>query len=88
VPNEALRFRPVARPGAGVKHQGRIDGGQARGGGLRSTRGGATRVPIKVGITDGNMTEVEGLEPGREVIIDVVRDKGKAPAAGGSGHGS
>jgi hypothetical protein len=39
-----------------------------------------------VGVTDGNMTEVDGLEPGREVIIDVVRDKNKAP--GGSGHAS
>jgi hypothetical protein len=41
-----------------------------------------------VGVTDGNMTEVEGLEPGREVIVDLMRDKGKAPAAGGAGHGN
>ena len=33
------------------------------------------------------MTEVEGLEPGREVIIDVARDKGKPPSAGGTGRG-
>jgi hypothetical protein len=50
--------------------------------------GRAVRVAIKTGVTDGNMTEVEGLEPGREVIVDVVRSKGKAPAAGGAGHGS
>jgi cold shock CspA family protein len=46
------------------------------------------RVAIKTGVTDGNMTEVENLEPGREVIVDVIRDKSKAPAAGGVGHGS
>jgi hypothetical protein len=47
----------------------------------------SARIPIKVGITDGNMTEVEGLETGREVIIDVARDKGKASPSGGSIHG-
>jgi hypothetical protein len=41
-----------------------------------------------VGITDGNMTEVDGIDPGREVIIDVIRDKGKPPAPGGAGRGS
>ncbi|HEY5282501.1 MAG TPA: efflux RND transporter periplasmic adaptor subunit, partial [Polyangia bacterium] len=86
VSNEALRFRPAAkqgtagstkviptaRPGAAVY----VQQGEA-----------ATRVPIKVGITDGNMTEVDGVEPGREVIIDVVRDKGKASAPKGAGRG-
>jgi len=87
VSNEALRFRPAAkqgtvgstkviptaRPGAAVY----VPQGEK-----------ATRVPIKVGITDGNMTEVDGVEPGREVIIDVVRDKGKASAPKGAGRGS
>jgi HlyD family secretion protein len=86
VPNEALRFRPVAAP--------------ARASSVKVTpnphpsaavyvlqKDVPTRVPIKVGITDGNMTEVEGLEPGREVIIDVVRNKSKASSPGGSGHG-
>jgi hypothetical protein len=50
--------------------------------------GRAVRVAIKTGVTDGNMTEVDDLEPGREVIVDVIRAKGKAPAAGGAGHGS
>jgi hypothetical protein len=49
--------------------------------------GRAVRVAIKIGVTDGNMTEVDGLDPGREVIVDVVRNKGKAPAAGGAGRG-
>jgi cold shock CspA family protein len=39
-------------------------------------------------VTDGNMTEVEGLEPGREVIVDVARDKSKASAAGKAGRGN
>jgi hypothetical protein len=50
--------------------------------------GRAVRLAIKVGVTDGNMTEVDGLEPGREVIVDVARDKSKVPAAGGAGRGS
>jgi len=87
VPNEALRFRPAAKPGAtaSIKTAATMRPGAA----VYVPQGKvATRVPIKVGITDGNMTEVEGLAPGREVIIDVVRDKIKAPAAGGSGRGS
>ena len=43
------------------------------------------RTAIKTGITDGNMTEVEGLEPGREVIIDVASGKGKGKARSGGG---
>jgi hypothetical protein len=50
--------------------------------------GRAVRVAIRIGVTDGNMTEVDGLEPGREVIVDVARDKSKVPAAGGAGRGS
>jgi len=86
VPNEALRFRPAAavavnattftpkkvQLGASVY----VPAGEQ-----------AARVAVQVGVTDGNMTEVSGLETGREVIIDVLRDKGKAPAAGGSGRG-
>lgn len=86
VANEALRFRPAARPGASSsKVTPTISSGAA----VYVPQGeGTTRVPIKVGVTDGNMTEVEGVEPGREVIIDVVRDKGKPAAPGGSGRGS
>ncbi len=43
------------------------------------------RVPVKVGITDGSVTEVEGIEPGREVITDVA--KSKTPAAGAPHNG-
>lgn len=82
LPNEALRFRPRA---ASIK----MPRAQA---GTASDRQGAAvyvpdgadaeRVSIETGVTDGNLTEVNGLEVGREVIIDVVNDKGKAPAAG------
>jgi HlyD family secretion protein len=85
VPNEALRFRPAAGPGTASSLK--IAPTARPGPAVYVPQGTASlRVPIKVGVTDGNMTEVDGLEPGREVIIDVVRDKNKAP--GGSGHAS
>ncbi len=86
VPNEALRFRPVAGPSVSSM---KVASMEARPGAAVYVPQGrvASRVPIKLGISDGNMTEVEGLEAGREVIIDVVRDKSKAPAAGGLPHG-
>jgi HlyD family secretion protein len=87
VPNEALRFRPAALPSAAGSVK--VSTADARlGAAVYVPQGhGALRVPIKIGVTDGNMTEVEGLQPGREVIIDVARDKGKAPSAGGTGRG-
>ena len=85
VPNEALRFRPKAGPGTASNIK--IAPSARPGAAVYVPQGTASlRVPIKLGVTDGNMTEVDGLEPGREVIIDVVRDKNKAP--GGSGHAS
>jgi HlyD family secretion protein len=86
VPNEALRFRPVAAPGvSGMKV---ASTGAKPGAAVYVPQGRlSVRIPIKVGITDGNMTEVEGLEPGREVIIDVTRDKGKASPSGGASRG-
>jgi len=87
VPNEALRFRPPAAPLAAgsVKSPAAARTGAA----IYVPQGdGAVRVSIKIGVTDGNMTEVEGLAPGREVIIDVARDKNKSISAGGLGRGS
>jgi HlyD family secretion protein len=91
VPNEALRFRPAAplatgaAPTAGLKAAGAP---AAPGGAVYVAQGGvAVRIPITVGVTDGSMTEVSGIEPGREVIVDVSAGKGKAPAAGGTGRG-
>jgi HlyD family secretion protein len=86
VPNEALRFRPAAAPTAA----GNVKAAPST---QQSTavyvpqEGRAVRLAIKVGVTDGNMTEVEGLELGRQVIVDVARDKSKAPTAGGAGRG-
>jgi HlyD family secretion protein len=95
VPNEALRFRPAAapasasaapaKPAAAPKAAGAP---AAPGGAVYVAQGGvAVRVPITVGVTDGSMTEVSGIDPGREVIVDVSAGRGKAPAAGGSGRG-
>jgi HlyD family secretion protein len=87
VPNEALRFRPVVTS-ARASSVKAIQSPHPSAAIYVLQKGVSVRVPIKVGITDGNLTEVEGLEPGREVIIDVVRDKSKASSPGGSGHGS
>ena len=85
VPNEALRFRPAAGPTSGGT---KVAPGAPLGGAVYVQQGdGAVRVPIKIGVTDGNMTEVDGLQPGREVIIDVVRNGSKATGAGGPGRG-
>jgi HlyD family secretion protein len=86
VPNEALRFRPVvaSAKASSVKVTPSTHSSAAV---YVLQKDVPTRVPIKVGITDGNLTEVEGLELGREVIIDVVRDKSKTSSSGGSGHG-
>jgi HlyD family secretion protein len=91
VPNEALRFRPAAGPGAPGAAKGiKVASLEVKPGAAVYVPQGhvSTRVPIKVGITDGNLTEVDGLEPGREVIIDVIRDKSKSPATGGAGRGN
>jgi HlyD family secretion protein len=87
VPNEALRFRPAAGPAAAGS--AKASPSDARTGAAVYVPQGerAVRTPIKTGVTDGNMTEVEGLDPGREVIVDVARDKSKAPAGGGAGRG-
>jgi HlyD family secretion protein len=88
VPNEALRFRPATGP-ATAGSMKVVPPGVQQGAAVYVVNGSrAVRVPIKIGVTDGNMTEVDGLEPGREVIVDVARAKGKAPAAGGAGRGS
>ena len=86
VPNEALRFRPAIAPAAAGAVKAVSP--NAQGAAVYVVDGGrAVRVAIKIGVTDGNMTEVEGMEPGREVIVDVARDKKKAPVAGGAGRG-
>ena len=85
VANEALRFRPASEKGrtSRTASPSALDGAS-----VYVPQGAvAIRVSIKAGITDGNMTEVDGVEPGREVIIDVVRDKGKASAPGGARRG-
>jgi HlyD family secretion protein len=87
VPNEALRFRPATGPATAGSMKVAPPGIQQSAAVYVVEGGRAVRVAIKLGVTDGNMTEVDGLDPGREVIVDVVRSKGKAPAAGGSGRG-
>jgi HlyD family secretion protein len=84
VSNEALRFRPTGAKGTtGAKTaDGLLEGAVYVPDGAK-----AVLVPIHSGVTDGNMTEVEGLEPGRLVIIDVLKDKTKPAKAGGGSRG-
>jgi len=84
VSNEALRFRPTGAKGTtGAKTaDGLLEGAVYVPDGAK-----AVLVPIHSGVTDGNMTEVEGLEPGRLVIIDVLKDKSKPAKAGGGSRG-
>jgi HlyD family secretion protein len=89
VPNEALRFRPAIAPVMPGSMKV-APAGASPGSSVYVPHGpSAVRTAIKVGVTDGNMTEVEGLEPGREVIIDVARDQNKvaSTSAGGTGRG-
>ena len=87
VPNEALRFRPATAKAAPAGVQ-RVGAGSGTGAAVYVQQGGAAlRVPVTLGVTDGNLTEVKGVEPGRAVIVDVARDKNKTPAAGGPGRG-
>jgi HlyD family secretion protein len=87
VPNEALRYRPTA--GVAATGGAKLAPTDSPDGAVVYVPQGdlAVRVPIKIGVTDGNMTEVDGLAPGSEVIIDVARDRSKAPSTGGSGRG-
>jgi HlyD family secretion protein len=85
VPNEALRFRPATSVAAGATQTVAADA--PLGAAVYVPQGStAERVPIKTGVTDGNMTEVEGLALGLEVIIDVARGKSTATTPGGSGR--
>ncbi len=87
VPNASLRFRPSApttagRGDAGVAAAARPGAGAAAGaadttapgmGTVYVVRGASsTRVPVRVGITNGVLTEVDGpgLHDGDEVVVD------------------
>jgi HlyD family secretion protein len=86
VPNEALRFRPAASRAGPMAARGAPP--EARGGAAVYVARGpdAVRLVVSTGVTDGSLTEVVGLEPGREVIIDVARAGGRAPAARAGGE--
>jgi HlyD family secretion protein len=84
VSNEALRFRPTAPTGSASSASKAATGA----GVYVEVNASAVRVPVKLGVTDGNVTEVlEGLEPGRRVIIDALKNRAKG-ASGGAAHGS
>jgi HlyD family secretion protein len=78
VTNEALRFRPpVVSAGPSVT-PAKLPVGAAV---YVAQEGHAVRLPVTTGASDGNVTEVTGLELGREVIID----SGRAKSVGAHG---
>lgn len=87
VPNEALRYRPAGGPAAPAAAKSAPADAPISAGVYVPQGDRAVRVPVELGVTDGTMTEVDGLAPGREVIIDVARDRSKAPTTGGTARG-
>lgn len=85
VPNAALRYKPSSDGGAGKKGSGQK--GNADGGRIYLLAGSeAQSLSVKVGITDGVLTEVEGsgLSDGAEVILE---ETDAATAGGPPGGG-
>jgi HlyD family secretion protein len=87
VPNAALRFRPEPEAAADAEPQRRGAGAAAtrRDGQLWTVdKGGRPQpLPVRVGLTDGVTTQVEGagIAPGLRVIAGVQRESSSAPAA-------
>jgi HlyD family secretion protein len=80
VPNEALRFRPPVEFGTSAS-EADVAPMKAGQGVVYVPQGNdAVRTSIDVGLSDGNVTEVDGLAVGREVIIDLSEDARKDPA--------
>ena len=94
VPNAALRYRPSAQAAGGAAPAAPTGGGgggkgkDKEGGGERHARGavwveedGKLRsIPVKLGLTDGNMTEVvEGdLQPGAALVVGETKPNSSA----------
>jgi HlyD family secretion protein len=76
VPNAALRYKPTPQAGTGMTPAG----GEKAGQGVVwvEENGKAKGVSVKLGLTDGNQTEVLGgdLEPGTPLIVGEVRAGG------------
>lgn len=85
VPNAALRYRPAGAPEPEDTPDARL-----RGAVYLPRAGGAVRVPVTVGLSDGVATEVSGpgLAPGDEVVIDETDAAGGASAGGASAGGA
>jgi HlyD family secretion protein len=83
VPNAALRYKPSPQATAGGGGRGKEAEREKAGHGVVwvEENGKAKAVPVKLGLTDGNQTEVLGgeLQPGTALIVGEVRAAG-APA--------
>ena len=91
VPNAALRYKPSAGAGEGGEKKGAL-GGSGKGFGATGklfllSAGEPAPQAVKVGITDGVMTEVEGsgLSEGAEVILEETDAAAGGPPGGPPG---
>ena len=90
VPNAALRFTPAPErvvsdqpnPGSEENRSSPLDsardaqkGGQARGTVWVPEAGAVRRVAVRIGLTDGSLTEVEGLEEGTPLVVGELQDE-------------
>ena len=86
IPNAALRYRPSGKG----KPEGKAEGKKEAAGPrvyVLGKEGTPQTVPVKLGISDGNFTQlVEGnLKEGDALITEEIRPKGSAPAGGTPG---
>jgi HlyD family secretion protein len=85
VPNAALRFRPegTAAPATTAAEGARPSRGRPAQQVYTVKNGAPAAVPVRTGLTDGVMTEVEGpgLEPGVQVIAGMMASGAATPAA-------
>jgi HlyD family secretion protein len=90
VPAAALRFRPQPKPEEAMNGEksgkGRKTGGPAV---YKLVNGEPVRVPVKIGISDQNMTEILSgdLKPGDELVVADLSAKKNGSGVGGSPRG-
>jgi len=87
LPAAALRFHPPTAPAAGNgKGNGKSSGRKGAGGGQQAVyvleQGKLKRVPVKLGLSDGNYTEIlSGLTEGQQVVTGMAATNKKAASA-------
>jgi len=93
--NAALRFRPAAASNPGEQRSGggfRKQASRAQTVWVLGEKGKPLSLPVKLGITDGVMSEVTGgdLKEGQQVIVGMLSENSSAATSqpfGGGGRG-